>query len=78
MKTNLPCFPFGRFGPLVNPIGEYVRLDLPSTGIMLGEIVSVYRDDARGLTHAVVKHFNGEPWPIEPALSALGWIRQDA
>ena len=69
-------FPFTKYGLAVDPVGEYVRLDIGDR-IMLGEVRSTYRDDVRGVTHATVRHFNGEPWPIDPAISALLWIKQD-
>ena len=61
-------------GSVINPIGEYVSLD-SSDRLYLGEIRSVRQ--CGGTTVAVVRHFNGDPWPFEPALADLHWIRQD-
>ncbi len=35
---------------------------------LLGEIVDVYYDRAEDKTRVRVRHFNGEPWPIEPPI----------
>lgn len=40
---------------------------------LLGEIVTMYRDETRGCVHARVRHMNGEAWPVEPVMSQL-WI----
>jgi hypothetical protein len=33
---------------------------------LLGEVVDVFYDSAEQKTRLRVRHFNGEPWPIEP------------
>lgn len=80
MNTNqedVMTFPRTKFGFAVNPVGEYVRLDYRGS-IMLGEVKSIYRAEVTGNTHAVIRHFNGEQWPIEPMVTALTWIKQNA
>lgn len=74
---KLPRFEIGKYGPKVNPVGEYVRFDYGERHL-IGEVLSIYRDEVCGVTRAKVKHFNGEPWPVDPPLYNLGWIRQDA
>lgn len=62
---------FTRFGPKYDYRGAHVLLRLPIGRVLLGTIVDVYRDDVRGIVHAKVRHFCGDAWPLEPALSAL-------
>ena len=38
---------------------------------LIGDIVDITYNDVRSIYIAKVKYFNGEPWPIDPALSAL-------
>ena len=69
-------FPRSRWGLQVDPIGEYCALDYQGRRL-LGEITSVYRDEVRGGMFATVRHFNGKPWPLQPTIAVLEWIRQD-
>jgi hypothetical protein len=62
---------FGKFGPKHDYRGAHVQMRTPLGRVLLGEIVDVYRDDVRGMVHAKVRHFCGDAWPLEPALSAL-------
>lgn len=68
-------FPRNKFGVTVNPVGECVALPWQGRKL-LGEVVSVRRNDVLGMCFATVRHFNGEAWAIEPAVSSLEWIRQ--
>jgi hypothetical protein len=61
---------FGKFGPKHDYRGAHVVLKWKGREL-LGQITDLYRDEVRGMWHAKVRHLNGEPWPIEPALSAL-------
>ena len=61
---------FTRFGPKHDYRGAQVALDWGSRKL-LGDVREVYHDYARGVTLARVTHFNGEPWPVVPALAAL-------
>lgn len=71
-------FPRTKFGFAVDPVGEYVRLDHQGR-ILLGEVTEIYlREFPYPCTMARVKHFNGEPWPIEPGVTSLQWIKQDS
>lgn len=65
MKTQ-----FGKYGPKQDYTGAYVCLMIGERQY-LGNIISIYRNEVRGMTLAKVRHFNGEYWPFEPALSAL-------
>ena len=62
---------FTKFGPKRDYRGAHVRLRLPIGRVLLGEVTDLYRDETRGVVLAKVRHFNGEAWPCEPALSAL-------
>lgn len=61
---------FGRFGPLHNYTGAHVVLQFQGR-TLLGEIVRVYRRECPPAIMAVVKHFNGQPWPTDAALVSL-------
>lgn len=69
-------FPYGKFGPLVDPVGEYVSMDYGGRKL-LGEVTGIYLRDIPRNIMAKVRHFNGEAWPIEPVLTALTWIKQE-
>lgn len=62
---------FTKFGPKHDYRGAHVQMRTPLGRVLLGEIVDVYRDDVRGISLAKVRHFCGDMWPLEPALSAL-------
>jgi len=38
---------------------------------LLGDVTEAYRDETRGMVHLRVRHFNGEPWPLEPHIFAV-------
>ena len=60
----------GRFGLKADPRGFHVTM--PWNGrTLLGEIVSVHRDEATGAIRCAVRHFCGDPWPVEPTTTAL-------
>lgn len=61
---------FGKWGPKHDYRGAHVMLTHQGRQL-LGEIVNMYRDPVLCAVLADVRHFNGEPWPITPALSAL-------
>lgn len=76
-RGPLSGFPFGRNGePKTDPVGEYVRLDRDGR-TYLGEVLSTYRDEDETL-RARCRHFNREPWPIDPPVGCLLWIKQGA
>lgn len=78
MTTTARDFPMGRFEREGNPLHRGLIVKLEWNGrTLLGNIRDTYRDWERGLLVARVTHFNGEPWPIIPALYELTWIRPD-
>ena len=66
----------GKYGLLDNPVGGHCTLKWEDR-TLLGEVVSVYRNEIRGITHLRVKHFNGEMWPLEPAATAVDMLERD-
>ena len=61
---------FTRWGLARDYRGAHVSLEYKGR-IYLGEIKDIQRDDQRGIYEATVQHFNGEPWPFNPALGVL-------
>lgn len=61
---------FTKFGPKHDYRGAHVTLDWQGR-TLLGTIRCLWRDDARGVTLVTVRHFNGDTWPVTPALGAL-------
>lgn len=62
---------FGKYGPKSDYRGAHVTL-----GKLVGEVTDIYRDEMRGFYVAKVRHFNGEPWPFDPALIALDILEE--
>jgi hypothetical protein len=46
--------------------------------MLLGEVVGAYRDDTTSVTRLRVRHFNGEPWPLDPAAAVVGVLDREA
>ena len=61
---------YGKFGLSEDPRGLHVMMTWKGQKL-LGTVRNVRRDDITGSTHLIVRHFNGEPWPIEPIASAV-------
>jgi len=61
---------FTRFGPRFDYRGAHVTLTWNGR-MLLGEIVGIFREEYPSSVKASVRHFNGEAWPMVPALSAL-------
>lgn len=62
---------FSRFGLAERPVGLQVKLTIGER-TYLGDVTGFYLSE--GYSPAVmlkVKHFNGEPWPFDPAASAV-------
>ena len=59
-----------QFGLLENPVGLKVKLVIRGR-TYLGDVRDVKYDEHRGMRSLVVHHFNGEKWPIEPAIMAV-------
>ena len=65
--TNNALNVFCKRGRLsVDPRGSQVTMQWKGV-TLLGDVVDVRWDS--GFFHLVVRHFNGESWPIEPVLS---------
>lgn len=58
---------------LADPRGEFVSREYDGR-TLIGEIVGVTGTGSARV--ATVRHFNGEPWPIEPSVYSLTWIKQ--
>jgi hypothetical protein len=72
MNTKQPVL--YRKGRLIfNPMRCHVTMQWRGRQL-LGEVVGVMYDEPLGVFRAVVNHFNGEPWPVYPALTALGFL----
>jgi len=68
----------GRWGLLENPVGFHV--EMPWQGrTLLGEVVAIDQREYRGTrsTHLKVKYFNGEPWPVDPVVTAVKVLGMD-
>lgn len=61
---------FTRWGLAENPTGQYVAMQLRDS-LLLGEVTGFERNEVRGMIMLTVKHFNGEPWPFQPAALAV-------
>lgn len=61
---------YTKFGLAQNPVGAQVKLDYQGR-TLLGDVTGFYRNDTTSTTHLTVRHFNGEPWPIEPVAIAV-------
>lgn len=69
-------FQIGRFGMRADPRGAHVRLEIGGR-TLLGEVRSSYYDERLRQTMLRVRHFNGEPWPFDPAALAVDVLERD-
>lgn len=70
MDTSRPV-KFSRFGLDENPVGFQVMLKIRER-TYLGDVTGFYRrEGVAPVTMLKVRHFNGEPWPFDPAASAV-------
>ena len=70
MNQTATNFAYGKFGLKVDPMGAHVTLTYAGR-TLLGEVTGVDRDEVCGVLRLTVKHFNGEPWPIQPSALAV-------
>lgn len=70
MTTMTTKFALGKYGLKSDPRGAHVTLEYQGR-TLLGEVVGVERAENRGMTLLVVRHFNGEEWPIKPHVLAV-------
>lgn len=68
---------YGKFGLSTDPRGAHVTLEHCGR-TLLGEVVGARRDEVLGAVLLTVRHFNGEPWPIEPGALAVDVLERDA
>lgn len=69
-------FKHTKHGIRPDPIRAFVvYLGLLADRELLGQIVDTFQRD--GVTCAKVRHFNGEPWPIDVPLYLLDVIPRD-
>ena len=64
-------FPFGKFGPAFNPVGEYCA----DSRNRVGQITRTYRRTFPPATMTSVRSLDGTPWPEDVALSSLQWLK---
>ena len=62
---NANKIPHNKFGITANPIGWQVWMAWQGR-VLLGDIVAAARSEITGAIYLTVRHFNGEPWPINP------------
>lgn len=67
-------FTYNRFGLTENPIGVYIAMQWQGRQL-LGEVINTELNATRGMLHLIVRHFNGEMWPVKPVASAVEIIR---
>ncbi len=63
-------FKLGKYGLAENAIGKHIALDWQGRRL-LGEVLRADYNHIRGYTMLTVRHFNGELWPIQPAVSVV-------
>lgn len=63
-------FPRGKYGLKVDPRGAQIAFDYQGR-TLLGDVTGVRYDEVTGCIRLTVRHFNGEPWPIEPPASSV-------
>ena len=61
---------FGKFGLTEDPRRYFVRMEWKGR-VLLGNVAGVRRDETLGATILTVRHFNGEPWPVEPGAGSV-------
>ena len=56
---------FNRHGLAENPLRLHCTMKWKGRDL-LGEIIGYRYNEVTGYTHLIVRHFNGELWPIQP------------
>lgn len=56
---------FTKFGLAENPTGYQVSMGYKDR-TLLGDVIGFERSETRGVVQLIVRHFNGEPWPLKP------------
>lgn len=65
----------GKFGLTHDPRGAHVTLTLAGRDL-IGEVIAARYDEVAGCIRLTVRHFNGEPWPIEPTALAVNVLER--
>jgi len=66
----------GKHGLSCDP--RHVQVSLNWKGrTLLGDVQGARRDPVTGATLLEVRHFNGEPWPIDPVALAVDVLDRD-
>ena len=68
-------FRLGKFGLREDPTGAHVTLDWRGR-TLLGEVRSAEYNHVTGCTILTVRHFNGEPWPLQPGVLAVNVLER--
>ena len=55
----------GKYGLTTDPVGAQIKF-VYGKRTFLGDVVGQYFDHVTGVIRLKVKHFNGEPWPLDP------------
>ena len=65
-------FAMTKYGFASDPRGAHVTMQWQGR-TLLGEVTSAYYDDASYVPYVRlrIRHFNGEPWPIEPTAMSI-------
>ena len=71
-------FPTTKYGLLkADPRGAHVVLVIDGRAL-LGTVTGAAYDPAIGSFRFSVRHFNGEPWPLEPPVSAVDVLERES
>lgn len=75
-ETQTMKFALGKYGLKHDPRGAHVTMEYQGR-TLLGEVIGIERAENRGMTLLVVRHFNGEDWPIKPHVLAVDVLVRD-
>ena len=67
-------FEYGKHGLKEDPVGHHVAFEYRGSRL-LGTVRAVKRDPVTGALRLVVRHFNGEPWPVSPVANLVEVVR---
>lgn len=69
-------FQYTKFGMKHDPRGAQVKMQWQGRTI-LGDVVGVERNEVLGATLLLVRHFNGEMWPVKPCAIAVDVLERN-
>lgn len=70
-------FAHTKFGLKHDPRGAHVTMEYQGR-TLIGEVTGAHRNDVRGCILLSVRHFNGEPWPMEPGSYSVSVLERRA